>query len=238
MASSNASALALLATASVSFAFSQTASALEIINLRSGQVGGNPGSVGQLDDIVTYLPNNPPGAAISATAFTALDYAGAVSGPAAVVIQPHSAWSPNISDPNARWINWSLLPGTTLGAPGSALYAIPFVVTTASATSASISLEYLVDDHLGDWASSGGNPDGVYVNGVATGHQGFGFVVPTIFNGTVAVSTGLNYLYLYQRDVGATVSGVIFSAHIVVPAPGAAALGSLGLLTAATRRRR
>ncbi len=49
----------------------------EVITLRSGQVGGLPGVAGQPDDIVTFLNNNPPGAAISATPFTAADFSGA-----------------------------------------------------------------------------------------------------------------------------------------------------------------
>lgn len=52
------------------------------------------------------------------------------------------------------------------------------------------------------------------------------------------VNPGQNYLYLYQRDVGYTLAGIIFSATIeVVPAPGAASLGLAGLLLMSKRRR-
>lgn len=224
------------------------AQAIEIINLRSGQVGGSPGFAGQLDDIVTFLPNNPPGAAISATPFTAADYSGAVTGPAAKVINPYLPfWTPTISDPLARWINFDGsyfnadgTPGPGYGNPGSCLYAVPFTITTVGITSATISLEYAVDDWLGDQPSGGGNPAGLYVNGISTGYIGGGFAAPstTFQTITTMVSTGQNYLYLYQRDAGVTVSGLIFSAHIVVtPTPGAASLAGLGLLTLGRRRR-
>ena len=35
----------------------------------------------------------------------------------------------------------------------------------------------------------------------------------------VTVNQGLNHLYFYDRDVGAAVSGVIFSATITIPEP-------------------
>lgn len=231
--------LTLAALAAVAaLAASHAAPAAEIITVRSGQVGGNPGSVGQLDDIVTYLPNNPAGTAISASPFTAADFSGAVSGPAAVVISPYSVWTPGLSDAAARWINYSLsADGTPFGAPGSSLYAVPFFVTTANATSAFLQLEFAVDDWFGDWPGSGGNPDGLYINGVSTGYQGAGYAAPSFHNQTIAVNSGLNYLYFYQRDAGVLVSGLIFSATLTIPTPGGVALGAIGLLTMARRRR-
>ena len=223
-----------------------SASAVEVITLRSGQVGNAPGSAGQLDDIVTYLPNNPPGVAISAAPFTAADFGGAVAGPAAVVINPYFVWTPGLSDPLARWINFGAdlqfnadgtVSGTGNGLPGSALYAVPFIVTTAAATQATINLEYAVDDWLGDWPGVGGNPDGLYINGVSTGHQGAGYAASSFYNATIPVNTGLNYLYFYQRDAGVLVSGLIFSATLTIPTPASAALVGMGGLMALRRRR-
>lgn len=226
----------------------RSAQGVEIINLRSGQVGGFPGLAGQPDDIVTVLPNNPPGAPISATPFTAADFAGAASGPPAHVINPYGVWTPGISDPAARWINFdgtffnadgTVGPG--YGTPGSCLYAVPFTITTVGITSASLSLEFAVDDYLGDQPFGGGNPAGLYVNGISTGYDGGNYASPTITvqNITGMVSTGTNYLYLYQRDAGVLVSGLIFSATITVtPAPGAAAMLGLGALAVTRRRRR
>lgn len=222
------------------------ASAVEIITVRSGQVGGLPGVAGQLDDIVTFLPNNPVAAPISMTPFTPLDFAGAAAGPAAVVINPVGVWTPGISDTQARWINFGIFPPNPDGSPGlgwgtsgSSLYAVPFTVTTAAATVAALSLEFAVDDGLGDgvWAF-GGNFDGIYSNGAPMGYFGGNFATPTIVNMNIPVSTGLNYLYLYQRDQGAGVSGIIFSATMVVPTPGAAATLLLGGVAVARRRRR
>lgn len=221
--------------------------AIEIINLRSGQVGGLPGLPGQPDDIVTCNPNNPPGTFISATPFTAADFGAAVSGNPAHVIVPHGAWTPGISDPLARWINFDGMftnpdgtPGPGLGTPGSCLYAVPFTITTVGITSATISLEFAVDDYLGDSTFGGGNSDGLYVNGLLTGYDGGNYASPTFHtqNITAMVNTGSNYLYFYQRDAGVLVSGLIFSARItVLPAPGALTLAGLGSLCLLRRRR-
>lgn len=230
-------------------ALTSAASAVEIINLRSGQVGGLPGIAGQPDDIVTCRPGNPPGAPASGSAFNAVDFSGANTGAPAHVINPYLPfWTPGISDPLARWINFDGnffkpdgSPGPGYGNPGSCLYAVPFTITTVGITSATISLEFAVDDHLGDQPFGGANPDGLYVNGTSTGYFGGNYGAPTTTfqNITTMVSTGSNYLYLYQRDAGVLVSGLIFSATVtVLPAPGPIALGGLGMLVAVRRRRR
>jgi uncharacterized protein (TIGR03382 family) len=228
---------------------SSAAHAVEIINLRSGQVGGLPGLVGQPDDIVTWRPGTPPGAPASGSAFTVTDFTMANTGAPAQVINPYTPfWTPGISDPLARWINFDGsfynpdgTPGTGYGTSGSCLYAVPFTITTVGITSAMISLEFAVDDWLGDQPVGGANPAGLYVNGVSTGYDGGSYATPsfTTQNITAMVSTGTNYLYLYQRDAGVVVSGVIFSATItVLPSPGPIALGGLGLLALGRRRRR
>lgn len=226
-----------------------TAASAEVITLRSGQVGGLPGVAGQTDDIVTYLPNNPPGGAISASPFTPAEFAGAVGGPSASVINAHPAWTPGISDTAARWINFGVdqqvnpdgsVSGPGYGLPGSSLYAIPFFVTTANATGGFMNIEYAVDDVGGDWYSPylGGNPNTLYINGVALPHQGGNYAASTFYSTSLSFGPGLNHLYLYQRDAGILVSGAIFSITIdVVPAPGALAMVGMGGLLAARRRR-
>ena len=221
----------------------------EVITLRSGQVGGLPGVAGQSDDIATFLPNNPPGGAISLSAFTPAEFAGAVGGPAAKVINAHPAWTPGISDAAARWINFGVdqqvqpdgsVSGTGYGLPGSSLYAIPFFVNTANATGGIMNIEYAVDDVGGDWYAPylGGNPNTLYINGVALPHQGGNYAASTFYSTSLSFGPGLNHLYLYQRDAGILVSGAIFSITIdVVPTPGTAAVLGLGGLLAARRRR-
>ncbi len=219
------------------------ASAMETITVRSGQVAGSPGLPGQPDDIVRYLPGNPAGAPASAFAFTPADFAGAVGGPAAHVITPVGPWVPGISDPMARWVNFGIEPITDWGTSGSALYAVPFFVTTTGITSATLTIELAVDDYLGDSHISGPGPnlDGMYVNGSGLGsYPVFNFGAPVTHTQSITtwVTTGQNYLYLYQRDIGFGASGIIFSAMIeVVPSPGAAALLGLGGLFASRRRR-
>lgn len=221
----------------------------EIITVRSGQVGGLPGVAGQADDVVTYLPNNPPGGAISPNPFTAADFAGAAGGPAAKVINPHPAWTATLADTQARWINFGVdqqvqpdgsVGGTGFGLPGSSLYAIPFFVNTANATGGFMTIEYAVDDVGGDWFPPflGGNPWTFYLNGVALPHQGGNYGASTTYSTNLSFSSGLNYLYFYQRDAGVLVSGAIFSLTIdVVPTPGSLALLGLGATTFVRRRR-
>jgi hypothetical protein len=222
----------------------------EVITVRSGQVGGLPGSPGQPDDTVRFLANNPVAAPISASPFGFADFLGASTGAPAVVINPHPAWIPSLpSDPAARWINHTAdiqqnadgtVSGSGLGPPGSCLFAVPFFVTTPGATGGYLTLTYAVDDVGGDQSYGGGNPDFLYINGTPTGYSGGNFGAPTTLSTFfIPFSQGWNTLYMYQRDVGAAVSGTIFSMSIeVVPAPSAAAVLGLGGLAAARRRRR
>lgn len=240
----------VLAALLVSTFGASLASAVEVVTVRSGQVGGLPGLAGQADDIVTVLNNNPPGGAISPSPFTAADFNGAITGAPAHVINPYTPfWCAGISDAAARWINFDGSfqnpdgsPGPGYGSPGSALYAIPFNVTTVGITSANITIEYAVDDGLGDLAWGGGNPIGMFVNGASSGYNGAGgnYAAPFTHSQSITglVNTGSNYLFLYQRDAGVLVSGIIFSATItIIPAPGAAALIGMAGMVAVRRRR-
>ena len=224
-----------------------SADALEIITFRSGQSGGSPGAPGSFDDTVRYNPWGNPSGPVSGAAFTAADFAATAAGPAAVVVDPGpwmgGAVAP-LTDPLARWINFGMTG--SFGAPGSALYAVPFWVNTSTITGATITFEGGADECLGDWwtgAGGGGpNPDGVYINGVGLGYmyQGFNFAFATTHTQSITalVNPGLNHLYFYQRDLTSGLSGIIFSATIeVVPAPGAATLLAIAGLAAARRRR-
>lgn len=228
------------------FAVSPIATA-EVVQFRSGQTGGVPGTPGSPDDSVTINPwGNPGGSAVLGTPFIVSDFTATNSGPAAVVVQPISAWMGGVtaplSDPKARWINWSVDPAG-YGAAGSVLYAVPFWINTVGITSAILNFEGGVDDMLGDWLYGGPNPDGLYINGVGAGYQyvGFNYAVPTTHtqNITGMVNTGQNYLYYYQRDAGYGVSGIIFSGTIdVLPTPATASLLGAGGLAFLRRARR
>lgn len=233
--------LSLFVITSAALAASAGVAQAEIITVRSGQVGGLPGAVGQPDDTVRYLPINPPGAPVSAGPFTPADFSGADTGPAAIVIAPFSGfWITGISDPAARWFNWGVAT-TGFGSPGSSLYAIPFFVASAGAIGGNLNLEYAVDDGAGDINWGGANPNFLYVNGVDMGYNGIAgnFAGSTFHSQFIPLTPGWNTLYLYQRDQGVAVSGLIFSLSIdvVVPTPGAAALLGLGGLVVSRRRR-
>src|SRR5262245_46260313 len=201
----------------------QPCSAVEVITVRSGQSGGVPGAVGALDDIVNYNPwGNPVSAPVLGTPFVAGNFAATVGGPSAVVVQPPLPWvrgvHASLSDPLARWINFAYEPVSGYGIPaGSALYAVPFYINSATIGGATITVEGGVDDVLGDLYAGGPNPDGLYVNNIPSGLStltvaDFNFSVATTHtqNITSKVFPGQNYLYFYQADVGASASGLIF----------------------------
>ncbi|MBX3365351.1 MAG: hypothetical protein KF866_11385 [Phycisphaeraceae bacterium] len=220
--------------------------ALETITLRSGWISNAPGIPSQIEDDITVLAG-PGGTALSATAFTPAQFAAAQSGPFARVITPVSGpWIATLpADPLARWINPSFFATGPffLGTPASALYAVPFNVTTTGITSATLTLHWACDDTLGGLLAGAGDPNqmGVYINGVPVPIAGGSFSSQSsVFNVNVTglVNTGANTMYLYQRDIGVSVSGLIFSAtYNILPAPGAAGLLGLGGLCAVRRRR-
>jgi hypothetical protein len=221
---------------SLSLAVLSTASSASVFNFRSGYIGNAPGVFGQLEDDISCL-----GMPTGTIPLTAANFAAASSGPMAVVIQPHSAWTPLLpSDNQARWINPANFGAASpMGAPRSAIYAINFTVPNwASATSATFSMDWMIDDVLGD-----NNNFGVFINNPSQGLNitGGNFATPTTGFSNIPTSwLGLNNtLYLYQWDAGAVVSGIIFSGSIrVVPTPASAALFSLGALATTARRRR
>jgi len=214
-------AVALFAAVASSRAFG-----LEVIQLRTGQSGGVPGAPCSLDDSFRYNAVSVPPCPqpFRPVAFSAGDFAAATIGPKSTVLQPHPAWTASLPyDPLARWINPILIPGTCMGSSISALYACPFNVTTQATTcglTATVEVCWLVDDALGD--PTGPNPIGLYLNGSAldAAYAGGSYsqqFCHTQFN--VPVVTGQNWFYVYQRDLGCGVSGVILSAKITVNTP-------------------
>ena len=228
-----AAALAVLSTFT-------SARALEVITLRSGQYLGSPGVAGDPDDIVNYYTEGA--VAPIATVFDT-EFAAADTGPVALVVDPHPLWLPSLpADPLARWINWDVgpAPGGTLGfPPASALYSARFNVTTPGTSSASLKVYFAVDDLLGDTGFGGPNPEGMYMNGTPlTASFGGNIAAQTSYSASVTVNQGLNHLYFYDRDVGAAVSGLIFSATIVIPEPATWLLLVSGSGLALLRRRK
>jgi uncharacterized protein (TIGR03382 family) len=232
--------------ACAALATTTTPAAAEFIQLRSGQSLSVPGTPGQTDDIVTF-GTLPGSGAFSASPFTATDFNNSAANPA-TVIQPVSVWLPGLTfDSQARWINHTLFASQPFGAPGSALYRVPFTVTTTGITSAIMNFAWASDDNLGDQVFGGANPFGAYLRDPSgnvtalTPATGGGYSIETTalgMNVTGAINTGLNELFVYQRDQGFSVSGVIFSATFdIIPAPGASALAAMGLLVATRRRR-
>jgi hypothetical protein len=101
------------------------------------------------------------------------------------------------------------------------LYAYPFTAAY-DYPSATVTFTWAVDDRLGD-PPGGANPIGVWLNGVPLSESlsgGGGGTESTVQVHEVALGAGSHVLYVYQRDIGCSVSGILFSCRI---APSAAA---------------
>lgn len=197
----------------------------QTITFRSGN-----GSVGGPDSVVTYAVLDPNcGQPAKKAPFVAADLTAATT-PAAISGNCASGlWLASLPcDPSAQWI------GTNPPcAPRSAVFAVPFNITGATAN-AQVVLDFCfaVDDGLGDYAGSGiqYNPMGLYLTDAAgttvypiPGTSSAGsFAAQTTFTGidiSAWVHPGLNYLYIYDRDAGCSVAGIMFSGQITVSCP-------------------
>ena len=198
-----------------------TAWSAEVVNIRSGQVGGSPGLPGQADSNVRALSGSACCVPLSATPFAPAQFAAASSGAPARIVTPSPAWAAVTlpQDPSARWIHNSSTNGYPAPAVSS-MFAVDFTITTPSATTARLDIAYSADDTLGDYYDSTPiNPSRFYVNGIPIPAT----TVPGGFGGSrsetyfaVPVHTGVNTLYVYQRDGGGSVSGLIFTARISI----------------------
>jgi hypothetical protein len=183
--------------------------AAETISLRSGNA-----PLGSPDPQINMLVG-VGATALSATPFSAADFAAACSGRPAVVMSPHPAWLQQLAcDPLAKWIGQDVA-----GTPASAMYCQNFTVQTCCIQSAFLNFCWSGDDALGDGIYGGPNLDGVYINGVP--------VAPSINTGSYATQTvsgpvnitsllhcGNNQLQIYNRDAALVVSGIVYSAMI------------------------
>jgi hypothetical protein len=190
--------------------------------IRTGQVGGVPGSCSGIDDNFHYYAPNPVcGQPILATAFQSSDFDKACAGPQAVVITPYTpTWVADLAcDPEARWIASSVLdPLTCWGTALSVLYCARFTVRSECIVADSIRVCWATDDFLGDQPSyPGPNPGGVYINGADLGPAFSGPGANQQYTAVaynVPLNAGVNSLAVYQRDAGCGIAGLIMSATV------------------------
>jgi len=178
----------LLAAALCAIAVSAQAATLTI-NLRSGNAApGNPDPLIRRLDLATSCGVG------YGSLFTAADFAAADAGPSAVVLSfIHPAWTRSLPcDPLAQWI------GVAADAtPLSALYAMDFVLPPDGCCYQKAELEFC-------WIPvvAGGNFTAQTTDGGLN-------ILPLI-------KCGKNTLYIYNRDIGCAVSGVNFSARLIL----------------------
>ena len=165
---------------------------------------------------------------------------------------PYSFWldpatTPPFSTDGAQWISATNTPGLPPGGGGggrnapTALYAQRFTLTgPIPAVTATLTFSWAVDDALGDAPGLGAPPGGpnmagVYINGHALNigyvwdGGGYNFVtsVTATFPATY-LNSGVNILYVYDRDTAGVAAGVIYAGTLTVPEP--------PLLTCATNK--
>jgi hypothetical protein len=205
-------ALVILAAAAVA----APSQAVEVIQIRSGQSGGVPGTCGQSDDTFHMLVGTC-GTALSAAAFGP-EFGLAQAGPFAKVIDPLTPiWVGGLQcDAKARWVSAApVFCGFPQGGTDqSILYAHQFTVQTAGNPTCHLEVCWAVDDGLGDQWGPPYNPQGVYVNGTPVAISGGAYTPETVASQNVALQTGTNWIYFYQRDAGCAVAGLIVSATI------------------------
>jgi uncharacterized protein (TIGR03437 family) len=181
----------------------------ENVTVRSGN-----GSFGGTDSVITFLLG-PPSGPFDHT-FTLADFSSAHNGPAAFIVSPNPLWISGLpSDPLAQWIGTNPSAGVSSG--NTALYAIPFQITSGF-SSATLTINYAVDDAIGDTVIDSGPNTGVYLNGSAacSGAFAIGFNQQnSVSCGDVSslLHVGQNWLYIEDGNVQAS-AGLLFSATI------------------------
>jgi hypothetical protein len=177
----------------------------ETITLRSG--GGY--AFGQNDPAWTYLIG-PPGAALSASPFTAADFSAALTGPQSFVVPPYGGfWAASLAcDNQAQWISTDPNRG-----PATALYGHTFDVQTCCIGKAYLNFCWAADDNIGDQLYGGANPMGVYLNGTPLAVTGGNYAGQTTASVEVTglLHCGHNDIFVYNRDAAYVVTGVMFS---------------------------
>lgn len=203
---------AALSAAFVTAGIGTAEATTQIINLQSGN-----GAINSPDSQITYWAASGCCAQLSASPFTAANFAAAQGGPSAYVVTPVGAWiNPLPECATSKWIGID-----AAATPRSALYAIPFTINSKCPDSVTLQICFAADDTLGD-GTSGPNPAGLYVNGVplaGSGGSGINTQVCQFFNITSLVSNGQNWLYLYGWDSFGSVSGINFCATIISNEP-------------------
>jgi len=179
----------------------------------------------------------------SAPTLTADLAANPATGTTAVVLTPpNAAYISNatfqsLSSSTAVWIGVASNAGTSNQAGESALYAVTFNVPAMVIGSATLALDYAVDNQLGI------SNAGLFLNGTALpSSTGIGefttFHTYSDNNIGSLLHVGSNTLYFNDDNIGTiqTAAGLIFKATItipddpVVPEPGTIGMGAAGLL--------
>jgi hypothetical protein len=177
---------------------------VEVVRLRSG---GGQG--------ITFLAAQGPMVPLLGTPFGQRTFADACGGLPAAQVNNTNSWLPSLpADPAARWI--SVDPVRT---PRSTLFCHSFQVPACNLQSATLQFWWAADDQLGD-PIGGPNPIGVYLNGQPlSGFSGGSYSAQTgLVHANVApfLVSGTNSLQVYQRDLGASLGGVIYSAELAI----------------------
>jgi hypothetical protein len=137
-----------------------------------------------------------------------------MSGANAQPVSPYSGfWLTSLPcDSQAQWIAVD-----SNRSARSILFAQPFEIPCRPVDgTVTLTFCWAVDDRLGD-PSGGPNPAGVYINGVPLPISGGSMGSQSTATVSVPASIlnpGVNWLYVYVRDLGCAVSGVIYSATI------------------------
>lgn len=163
------------------------------------------GAVGSADSQVRLVQRSGP--------FFDADFAAARSGNAAIIVDRYGTWHRTLStDSAAQWVCVD-----SQRTPVDVLLAQDFVIQSARVTSASIQVRYSVDDVVGASQIPGFYLNGIAIPGAPAG-EGDWRAEYTFTNSRVAtlLHPGINTFYCYGNDTRLTVSGTMYSVHVMI----------------------
>ncbi|MBI5853303.1 MAG: hypothetical protein HZB39_20025 [Planctomycetes bacterium] len=140
----------------------------------------------------------------------------------AFVVGARNGWCPGLSGSPAQWV-----AATATRTPMSTMFCQTFTVNTCTGSigTALMTMNYAVDDDLGDFRGGGFNLPGIYINGKAvpnsmTTSGGPSLCRSMVRNVSDLLVNGPNTFTVYCRDTQAVASGAIWDVIIdIQPCP-------------------
>jgi hypothetical protein len=214
----------------------------EVIDFHTGNGGGSQDSVFTFVAAgSSYAPWSGLGSNSALPTLTSSDFSAAAAGQNAYILSGLAGgWVNGLpSDASAKWIGDQATGWNNSYGSYSALYAMPFTLTS-SAKDAVLTITFSVDDQFGDSSNEGLFIDGAGIaNSVSTTDWNNQIETKTYDLG--ALGKGVHDIYFDVYNSGAGPSGMIATGNITasnVPGPASIAVFAVGAFSAMRRRKK